>query len=67
MISLLIGKSFFLLFLLTTFFCLLECTQQETLFCLACMVYDKQDSVPQRTEIDYGNKESHDKRDGERN
>lgn len=35
--------------------------------CLACMVCAKQDGTPQRTEIDYGNnKESYDKRDGER-
>ena len=56
---------FFLLFLLTSFIYLLECTQQETLSCLACMVCAEQDSTPQRTEIDYGNKKSYDKRDGE--
>lgn len=32
----------------------------------ACMVCAEQDSTPQRTEMDYGNKESYDKRDGER-
>ena len=31
----------------------------------ACMVCAEKDSTPQRTEIDYGNKESYDKRDGE--
>lgn len=32
----------------------------------ACMVCAEKDSTPQRTEMDYGNKESYDKRDGER-
>lgn len=31
----------------------------------ACMVCAEQDSTPQRTEMDYGNKESYDKQDGE--
>ena len=65
-ISLHIGKSFFLLFLLTTFFYWLYYTQQRKASFSACMVCAEKDSTPQRTEINYGNKESYDKRDGER-
>lgn len=64
-ISLRIGKSFFFTFFVDKFLlcAILHATMNANFS--ACMVCAEQDSAPQRTEMDYGNKESYDKQDGE--
>ena len=65
-ISLHVGKSFFLLFLLTTFFYALYYDATRNAFLVWRVWYAPNKIARHRMEIDYGNKESYDKRDGKR-
>ena len=57
---------FFTFFVDNFFFIGYTARNKERLSFSACMVCAEKDSTPQLTEINYGNKESYDKRDGER-
>lgn len=57
---------FFFYFFVDNFFLLARMHATKKASFAACIGCAEKDSAPQRTEIDYGNKESYDKRDGER-